>query len=149
MAHLLNNYQTGVLLLHPHLFPVHESTHHGYWVAALRVLCYLKSAHGQGVFLSSVSDFQLHAYCDSNWASCPLIRHSVTGYLIFLGGSPISWKTKKQTIIFHSSVEAEYRSMATTTCELIWLPTLLQDLTVCISLLAQLHCDNRTASHCC
>nr|GEY64798.1 hypothetical protein [Tanacetum cinerariifolium] len=36
-------------------------------------------------------------------------------WLVYLGDSPISWKTKKQHIVSCSSVEAEYRSMALTT----------------------------------
>ena len=32
--------------------------------AALRVVCYLKYAPGQGLFFSSNSDFRLRAYCD-------------------------------------------------------------------------------------
>lgn len=66
---------------------------------------------------------------------------------VFLGSSPISWKTKKQTTLPHSYVEVEYRSMATTACELIWLRTLLNDLMIPHPLLAQLHCDNRATIH--
>ena len=120
---------------------------HGHWVAALRVLRYLKSAPGQGICLSSNSDFHLYAYCDSDWAGCPLTRRSITGYFILLGCSPISWKTKKQSVVSRSSAEAEYRSMATTACELIWLRTLLNDLMISHRFPAQLYCDNRAAIH--
>jgi hypothetical protein len=120
---------------------------HGHWAAAIRVLRYLKSAPGQGIFLPSKSDLQLHAYCDSDWAGCPVTRRSLTGYFITLGCSPISWKTKKQTTVSRSSAEAEYRSMATTACEIIWLRTLLHDLMVPISSSAQLYCDNRAVIH--
>ncbi|MCI20823.1 hypothetical protein A2U01_0041986, partial [Trifolium medium] len=51
------------------------------------------------------------------WASRPLTRRSVNGLIVQLDDSPISWKTKKQRTVSRSSVEAEYRSMATTTCE--------------------------------
>ncbi|KAL0404369.1 UNVERIFIED_CONTAM: hypothetical protein Sradi_2077700 [Sesamum radiatum] len=37
--------------------------------------------------------------------------------------------------------------MATTTCEIIWLRTLLKDLTIDNSFPAQLLCDNRAALH--
>ena len=36
---------------------------------------------------------------------------------VTLGGSPISWKTKKQAIVSRLSVEGEYRSMAMDTSE--------------------------------
>lgn len=85
----------------------------------MTVLRYLKQSPTQVIFLKP-SSLQLTAYCDSDWASCLMTRRSVTGYYITLGGSPISWETKKQTIVSHSFAEAEYRAMATTVSELIW-----------------------------
>ncbi|KAH9685044.1 protein kinase domain-containing protein [Citrus sinensis] len=87
--------------------------------ATLRVLRYIKSSPGASILLSSTSSLELSAFSDSDWASCPMNRRSTTGYFIMLGNSPISWKTKKQPVVSRSSAEAEYRAMATTTCELV------------------------------
>ncbi|KAH9685447.1 retrovirus-related pol polyprotein from transposon RE1 [Citrus sinensis] len=118
-----------------------------HWEAATRVLRYLKGHPGQGIFLRRNSALQLIAYCDSDWGVCPLTRRSLAGYFIFLGGSPISWKTKKQHTVSRSSAEAEYRSMAFTCCELTWLKALLKSLGVSHSLPMHLYCDSQAALH--
>ena len=46
-----------------------------------------------------------------------------------------------------SSSEAEYRALASTTCELQWLTYLLRDLKVSCSKPAVLYCDNQSALH--
>ena len=70
--------------------------------AACRVLRYLKGNPGQGILLRSDSDLQVSAYCDSDWGACPLSQRSLTGFLVTLGGSPISWRTKKQGLVSRS-----------------------------------------------
>jgi hypothetical protein len=113
----------------------------------LRVVRFLKGNPGQGIFFGSKSDLKLHGWCDSDWASCPLTRRSVTGWIVQLGDSPISWKTKKQHTVSRSSAEAEYRSMATTTCELKWLKGILSNLGVVHDEPMIIHCDSQTAIH--
>ena len=118
-----------------------------HWDAALRVVRYLNGSPGQGLLLSSKCDLSLSAWCDSNWASCPLTRRSITGWLVFLGCSPISWKTKKQHTVSRSSAEAEYRSMAAATSELKWLKGLLLSLGIAHPRAMSLFCDSKSALH--
>ncbi|GAA0153657.1 transmembrane signal receptor [Lithospermum erythrorhizon] len=101
-----------------------------HWVATLRVVRYLKGSLGQGVLLKCESTLALQWLCDSDWAACPTSRQSVTGWIVFLGSSLISWKSKKQDTVSLSSAEAEYRAMAKLTCELKWLSGLLECLGV-------------------
>lgn len=83
-----------------------------HWKAALRVVRFLNGTPGQGILLKSDPDLTRTIYCDADWGACPLSRRSLSAFVVMLGGSPISWKTKKQKTVSHSSAEAEYRSMA-------------------------------------
>lgn len=98
--------------------------------AAYRVLRYLKGNPGQRILLWADCDLRLYAFCDSDWASCPVTRRSVTGYFVTLEKSPVSWKTKKQVVVSGSSAKAEFRAMATATSELTWLKGFLKSLGV-------------------
>lgn len=91
-----------------------------HWDAALCVDRYLKDTLGQGIVLHADSDLTLQSWCYSYWMACPVTHCSLTGWLIFLGNCPISWKIKKQLTISRSPTEAKYMFMAAVTCELKW-----------------------------
>ena len=114
---------------------------------ALRVLRYLKQAPGQGILLSSQSVPCLTAYCDSDWDKCSYSRKSVASFCIKLGESPISWKSKKQSVVARSTAEAEHRAIASVTCEVTWLLSLFKDLGLSGLAPAQLKCENHVALH--
>ncbi|GMI65892.1 hypothetical protein HRI_000258500 [Hibiscus trionum] len=112
--------------------------------AANHLLSYIKTTPGLGLFFSASSDKQLSGFVDSDYAACPDSRRSVTGYCMYFGTSLISWKSKKQQTVSRSSCEAEYRAMASATCELMWLTSLLSSFGVKVSS-TSLYCDNQSA----
>jgi len=116
-----------------------------HWSAVKRILRYLKGSLQSGIHIRASSDLTLHAYSDSDWAGCPDDRKSTTGYLVFLGPNLISWSSKKQPTVSRSSTEAEYRSLAMASAELVWLQRLLHELKhPCSSTV--LWCDNLGAT---
>lgn len=115
--------------------------------AAIRVVKYIKGNPGQGIILQTSAYLYLTAYRDSDWAACPMSRRYVTGYCIKIGNFFISWKSKKQNTVSWSSTEAEYRAMATTTCEIVWVVGLLRDMGVHLRGPTTLFCDNMAAIH--
>lgn len=115
--------------------------------ALKHTLSYVQRTAGNGILLNCYDKPVLQAFSDSDWAACPMTRRSVTGYIILLGSSPISWKSKKQAIVSRSSAEAEYRAMAQAATEITWLVRLLQELQVEPIKPITLYCDNHSAMH--
>ncbi|XP_026435793.1 uncharacterized protein LOC113333582 [Papaver somniferum] len=70
---------------------------------------------------------------NSDWAGDVTDRRSTTGYCFFLGNSLISWRSKKRTVVSRSSDEAEYRALAHSTSEIVWMRWLLEDMGVHLS----------------
>ncbi|CAM8960116.1 unnamed protein product [Rhodiola kirilowii] len=115
--------------------------------AANRVLRFLKNAPAQGLFYPVGVPLHLEAFCDADWASCPISRRSTSGYCIKLGPCVISRRTKKQFTVSRSSAESEYRAMAHTCCELVRIVALLRYLRISIPHPISLYCDNKAANH--
>ena len=88
------------------------------------------------------SSLNLGAYSNADWAGNPIYQRSTTSYCFFLSDSLISWHSKKHTVVSRSSTEAEYRALADTASELLWL---LQDMGFSHLSATPLHCDNRSA----
>lgn len=88
---------------------------------ALCVLRYLQVCPGRGLFFPRTSEMQLLGFSDADWGGCVDSRRSVTGFCFFLGGSLVSWRSKKQSIVSCSSSEAEYHALASAIRELQWL----------------------------
>ena len=59
-------------------------------VAASKVLRYIKGSLDCGILLHADANPHLLAFCDSNCGACSITKHLLTGYLVTLGGSPIS-----------------------------------------------------------
>ncbi|XP_019244619.1 PREDICTED: uncharacterized protein LOC109224497 [Nicotiana attenuata] len=130
-----------------HLSQFMQSPREPHLKVAYHVLRYLRGDPTLGIFLTNDADYRVKAFCDSDWATCPKSRKSVSGYIVLLGNSPISWKSKKESTISLSSAEAEYRSAKIVVGELVWLARLLAKLTVPLSLPIPIFCDSQAALH--
>lgn len=74
--------------------------------------------------------FSLQAYSDADQVGDPNDHRSTSGYIVYLGTSPISWASTKQHIVSRSSTEAEYKALAIIAAEMAWIQQLLCDLQV-------------------
>nr|XP_016468766.1 PREDICTED: uncharacterized mitochondrial protein AtMg00810-like [Nicotiana tabacum] len=87
--------------------------------AALRVVRFIKTALGLGLFMPAKTCKQLVASCDSDWGACVKTRRSLSGYAVKFGEALISWMSKKQGTVSKISAETEFWSMASTVAEVV------------------------------
>ena len=79
-----------------------------HWQALKRVLRYLKGTSHYKLTYDGRLSSQLVGYTDSNWAGDKGDRRSTSGYVFFLHGGAINWRSRKHPTVALSSTEAEY-----------------------------------------
>lgn len=97
-----------------------------HWVAAKRVLRYVKGTSDYGLLYTRSDDPRLSGFTDSDWAGSVDDRKSTSGYVFSLGSCAITWTSKKQQAVALSLTEAEYRGA----CEAVWLRRMLGDMQI-------------------
>jgi hypothetical protein len=67
----------------------------------------------------------LMAFSDSDWAGDLDKRKSTSGFIFFINGGAVSWKSRTQKCVAQSSAEAEYIASSETAKEAVWLRSLI------------------------
>jgi hypothetical protein len=78
--------------------------------------------------------WDLVSYCNSDWAGDPDFRISVTGFIMYLLGVPIFWRSKAEKDVTLSSSEAEYVAMSEVVKEIRFIFYLLRSLLIKVKL---------------
>jgi hypothetical protein len=99
------------------------------WLAVKRVFHYLQATKHY-VLKYSNEKLNLLGYSDASYAPEATDRKSVSGFVYLMNGGAICWKSKKQSIISLSSMEAEYIALTAAAKECLWLQKLQTDLNI-------------------
>ncbi|KAL8137526.1 hypothetical protein V2J09_003527 [Rumex salicifolius] len=118
-----------------------------HWTALRHVLRYLVGTLDTGIYISSTSPLTFKAYSDADWAGDKDDYVSTTGYVLYLGSTPVSWSSRKQKSIARSSTEAEYKALADTSAEVLWVLSLLGELGHTPPAAPVIYCDNLGATN--
>ena len=91
------------------------------------VMRYLKGTKNLGIKYTG-GPVQLTAAVDTSWADDVDAAESQYGWVIFLCGGIVSWKSALMRCTATSSTEAEYVGLADLVCELLYLTSLLSEM---------------------
>nr|GEV11905.1 Pol polyprotein [Tanacetum cinerariifolium] len=89
----------------------------------------------------------IEGYSDANWISDIKDSLSTSGYVFTLGGTVISWKSSKQTVIAKSTMESEFIALDKGGEEAEWLRQFVEDIPRCpkLATIISIHCDRQSA----
>lgn len=139
-------------LTHPEIaFSVNQvsqfmhSPSEAHWSAVKRILRYLKGSLSFGLLLQPSQSLTISGFADADWGGSIDDRRSTSGYCVFLGNNVISWSSKKQSIVAKSSTEAEYRALSSVAADVVWLQSILTELSFTVPK-PILWCDNLGAT---
>lgn len=113
-----------------------------HWIHLKRILRYLKKTENIELLYDGKTDDILFGYSDADWGNDVDDRKSLSGFLIKVFGCTVSWVTKKQPTVSLSSTEAEYVALCVTSCEVLFVKKLLEDLNIFIDSAIPIFEDN-------
>jgi hypothetical protein len=92
-----------------------------HWTGIKNILRYLHGTADLGLFYERNQDPSLVGYTDAGYLSDPHNGRSQTGFVFLNGGSAISWKSSKQTLVTTSTNHSEIIALYEASRECVWL----------------------------
>nr|XP_017251133.1 PREDICTED: uncharacterized mitochondrial protein AtMg00810-like [Daucus carota subsp. sativus] len=105
-----------------------EKPKQDHFMAAKRILRYIKGTLDHGLFYTHSQNSKLVGYSDSDYGGDLDDGKSTSGYAFHIGSAIFSWSSKKQQTIALSTCEAEYIAAAGAACHAMWLDYILGEL---------------------
>jgi Reverse transcriptase (RNA-dependent DNA polymerase) len=116
----------------------------------LRIIKYVLDSKNRGLRVAPLLkaktiEWELLVYSDSDWAGDKDDRKSISGYMIFLNGVLICWRSKSQQSVALSSSEAELYACSEAAKEIPFIVQILLFLGIPVKLPVQVKVDNMGA----
>lgn len=98
-----------------------------HWTGVKHILRYLRGTTDMGLFYSSelTNAPSVVGYADAGYLSDPHQGRSQTGYVFTCGGTAISWRSTKQTLVATSSNHSEILAIHEASRECVWLRSMI------------------------
>jgi len=101
-----------------------------HWKVLMHIVGYIKNTLDFGLTYSRDADLFPHAFIDADYGGCRDTRHSTSGYVFLIAGSPVTWSSKQQPMVALSMVEVEYVAMSRCTQQMVWMQSWLDEVAI-------------------
>ena len=116
-----------------------------HWNVLMHVIGYIKNTLNYGLTYSRDAEFSLHAYIDADYGGCRDTCRSTSGHIFIMAGRPVTWASKRQTMVALSTVEAEYVAMSQCTQQMVWMQSWLREVEIDFPIPGLINGDSRGA----
>lgn len=111
-----------------------------------RVIKYVLDTRSKGLRIEPTfgdsGPWDLVCFSDSDYAGDPESRRSVSGFILYVKGVPISWRSKAQRSVTLSSSEAEWVALSEAVKEIMFVVQLLESMKIKVKLPVTVRVDN-------
>ena len=128
LSHVLSQFMHGPWIIRQLL---------GYWDTTKQTLDLVSPLKKSNLHLVICSDAD-------NTRSLVDCRSTMGCYTMFRG-SLVTWRSKKQIIVFKSSIETEFRALSSGSGEMLWIWNILKDLKISYEEPIRVLCDNKSS----
>ena len=99
-----------------------------HWEELLRILYYLNETQSHGIVFNGNKSPSIHGYVDASYGRCEATGKSRHGAVLLHSGGAVDWRSKMQTVVATSSMEAEYIGLCAAVKMAVWLQSCMQEL---------------------
>ncbi|TPX44940.1 DNA-directed DNA polymerase, partial [Chytriomyces confervae] len=114
-----------------------------HWQAGMELLRFIQGSKSLALEYQFRGSYDLVCYTDADWANDLQTAKSVYGYIFFLDGNPVSWKSKKIQSVCTSTTHSELEGFFHAAQEGQWLSGLLHELGIIKEKKFKIFCDNK------
>ncbi|KAK8500240.1 hypothetical protein V6N12_041482 [Hibiscus sabdariffa] len=119
----------------------------GHWTAVKNILKYLRRTKDVFLVYGGKEELGIKGYADASFQTDKDDSRLQSGFVFYLNGGAVSWKSLKQDTVVDSTTEAEYIAASEAAKEAVWIKKFISELGVVpsISDVVELYCDNNKA----
>ncbi|KAL4355175.1 hypothetical protein GQ457_06G011990 [Hibiscus cannabinus] len=121
-----------------------ENPGEGHWTTVKNILKYLRRTKDVFIVYGGEENIGIKGYTDASFQTNKDDSRSQSGFVLYIKGGVVSWKSSKQDTIVDSTIEAEYITASEAAKDSVWIKKFISELGVVRSILdaIELYFDN-------